>query len=169
MLTEVRVKKSKKDKEPVAVKYDFGSSLTESAKLFDGPTSLDNVVHGLFLAAARQQLQDHVRSLMAEKKTKAKGKPGKPGYVAPKLVRAALSPEQIQAEVANWRPTVQKQSKRSIDKASKVIGNLSPLERAILLEQLKASERPEQEIRLAGASARTVITDDLDEAEIDKD
>lgn len=135
MISTVKVRRSKKDTNPISVTYDFGGSLKESSDKFDGTSSLDQVVHGLFIVAARAQLQDYVRSLIAVRKPKVKK--GKKGAVATEPTPApVLSPQEIQAKVDQWKPTVERAAKRTVEKAKKVIDGLSAEERKALLDSL---------------------------------
>lgn len=142
---QIHVKRSKDDKNPVKVEYDFGADLQEAHAKFDGDGPLDKVVYGLFVQAARQQLQDYVRKLLEPLKSKAVGKPGKAGYKPAKVIREAVAPDKIQELVDGWKPAVERQAKRSVRKAEKVISSLTPEERAELFRTILGEEDEEVE------------------------
>jgi hypothetical protein len=144
--TLVHVRRSKADKNPVSVSFDFGDSLAESSAKFDGALAIEKVVHGLFLTAAKQQLRDFVFNLLvpaAPKPRKVrklkKGELPPPVHEAPK----PLTPAEIQERVNAWKPTIQRRSKATVNKVAKLVGKLSEEEKAAFLAQLGITNEAE--------------------------
>ena len=104
-----KIKRSKTDKNPIVVDYDFGEDLEEAQRMFDGDSPLEKVVYGLYLIAARQQLSDFVRK-------QAKGN----------------TVETIQVRLRSWKPSVEKRAQLNVKRAAKVLEGLSPEEREVL-------------------------------------
>ena len=147
---QIKVKRDKSDKDPIVVHYDFGHSVEDACRKFDGESLLDKVVFGLFVLAAKQQLQEFVRRLIAPTIVieKVPAEKGKKATTVRKEVPSTLSPRDIQEKVNAWRPTVEKASKRSIAAAAKVVDALSPAERDELLKRLLGgSGEPENDAR----------------------
>lgn len=126
---EIKVKRSKTDKNPVVVEFDFGNTLTEAQEKFDGESVLDKVVYGLFLHAAKQQLSDYVRKLLEPVEVLDKDD-------APTGRTRTRNKTEIQKLVDEWKPTVEKAAKRAVEKAKSVIDGLSDSQRAALMAQL---------------------------------
>ena len=147
--TIVHVRRSKADKNPVTIAFDFGDSLAESSSKFDGALAIEKVVHGLFLTAAKQQLRDFVLNLLvpaAPKPRKVrklkKGELPPPAHEAPK----PLTPAEIQERVNAWKPTIQRRSKATVNKVAKLVGKLSEEEKAAFLAQLGITNEAELEV-----------------------
>lgn len=134
--TTVEVHRSKKDKNPIQVEYDFGSTIDEAVAKFDGPSPLDKVVFACFLTGAKMQLQDMIRRCLARTKTVGEGK-------NKKTVPDPMTHEQIAQEVANWRPEIKRRGISPITKAEKLIGTMTEDEKAELIRRLQSTDDEE--------------------------
>ena len=115
------VKATRRDTDTVVtVHYDFGDNLAEAEEKFG-----EDVVYKQFVASATIDLQSKMRSLMVD----ATDKDGN-------ITRPAMSQEEIQAEVANWKPGKKEIVRKSPkDKLKDLLAQMSPEDRAALLAQ----------------------------------
>lgn len=118
---EITIKRSKTDKSPLVLEYDFGTDIADAISKFDGPTPLDNVVHTLFVVGAKQQLAEYVRKLLAAHK----------GAVP-------LGAKGVQAKLESWKPAIKHRGKPPVEKAMETISDMSSDERAELLRRLQS-------------------------------
>ena len=108
---------------PVAVEVNIPGTLAEKVKLFGEDVGNATSEDSLIIT-----VQALVRRLM----TDVKNKEGK-------VTRAAMTPAQIQTEVAKWKPDVRTLVRQSaFEKASSSLDKLSPEERKQLLTKLQA-------------------------------
>lgn len=126
---QVKIRRSKTDKDPMIFDYDFGENVTDAIEMFDGESPLEKVVHGLFIVAAKQQLAEYVRQCL-EPKPGGKGKKPKPG----------MSLEEIQESIKTWKPSVEKRASANVNRTAKQFAKLSPEEREALKKLLAEQE-----------------------------
>ena len=131
--TTVKIKNSKKDKNPAEFTFDFGNDLEEAMAKFDGDSNLpeDQVVFGCYLASAKQQLVEYIKRQM--KKTDEKGK-------------KVFTNKQIQEELKDWHPGPARRGKGKVAKALKAVAGLSQEELEVMLDRLKQKDTKGAEI-----------------------
>jgi hypothetical protein len=111
---KVEVKRNREDKKPLIVDYDFGRDVGEAIALFNNDGPYGDVVHDLFITAAKMQLRAFV-------------------------LDGGLTGAALASAVAAWKPEIKHMGKPPLEKAKAIVGKLSPEERAALLKQLQAS------------------------------
>lgn len=109
---KVEVRRSRDDKKPLEVEYDFGKNTAEAIERFNTAGPYGDVVHGLFVQAAKMQLRNFV--------------------VESKLTGAALN-----AKLATWKPELLMRGKPPLEKARKLVRTMSVEERDALLKELQ--------------------------------
>lgn len=112
MTTTIKVRRKKGDKNPAAFEFDFGDNATVAIAAFGA-----DVVYAGFVTVAKQQLQDYIRRLMAKKKNPPTN-------------------EQIQAQIADWKPGVRRRGKSAVDKAAKIVAGMTDEQRAAFMREL---------------------------------
>ena len=157
MTTSVKIRRSKDDKSPIVVSYDFGSDVADASARFDGPLAIEKVVHGLFVIAAKQQLRDFVLNLVTPKANKPRGKAPKvkKGSASPAHIPEvfhAPTPAEIQAKVDAWKPSIQRREKAVVARFAGMIGKLTAKEREALFAKLNGDAEPADEEDTASAS-----------------
>lgn len=101
----------------------LGANLQEAVALFG-----EEVVFNRFTSACVIDAQARIRNLMGDLTDKEGN-----------VTRAALSEEEIVAEMANWKPGVKKAAKKTAkEKAQDLLAGLDPDARAALLADLAA-------------------------------
>lgn len=108
-----KIKRSKQDKNPIEVNFEFGDDIGNAVELFG-----EKVVFGLFVTATKQQLSDYVRKTLEKNE--------------------GLNQTAIQNLVNEWSPAVEKRSAANVKRALKTVNELSPEEKAALLAQISA-------------------------------
>lgn len=98
---------------PAVPAFEFGRSLEDAMTCFS-----PEVIFHCYVVGARQQWAEHLRQLAGE--------------------HGPLSDAEIDAQRAAWKPTVRMRGDAPAEKASKIVGKLSPEEKQALLEALKA-------------------------------
>lgn len=115
---KISVRRSRTDKKPLIVEYDFGVSTPDAAAKFNSDGPYGDVVHHLFQAQAEQQLREFVRELAES-------------------TSGTLSQAVLIKEVSDWKPKIKHHGAPPLQRALKVANSLSDDERKELLRQLQ--------------------------------
>lgn len=113
---KLRTLRRKKTDPIPEINYSFGADLAESTQLFGAET-----IHALFVQAARAQLSEFARKVMTRKKD-------------------PLSLAQLQEGLDDrsvFHPEVKRRGKSPLDKAEAMLADMTPEERAKLVEIAK--------------------------------
>lgn len=122
-IQKVQVRRSRDDKTPVVVEYDFPRSVEGATKQYGADVTLY-----LINEALKAQLADDVRRLAVGSKE-----------------LPAMSEADIQVEIERkWSPRIRSRAAAAVEKARDMVKGLSVEERQKLLAQLRAEETGEE-------------------------
>lgn len=131
---QIKIRRSKTDKDPMVFDYDFGSDVSGAVYKFDGDSPLEKVVYGMFVTGAKQQLAEFVRTCLVPRAKKKHGK------------KEPMSIEEIQEALKTWKPTVERRASANVTRAAAKLKGMTAEERAALKKMLADSENEAEEV-----------------------